>query len=95
MPQTPLMSSRLRHSMRKFKFFLTTPNQGYNLIIIFKNITVKETNTTGLNPFLTRFLVIISLVKTLFFDNSTTLKTVLICVSRINWMCLTKTSVVQ
>ena len=46
------------------------------------------------NPFLTRFFIIISLIKTVFFDNSITLKTVLICVSRINLMCLTKTSVV-
>ena len=48
-----------------------------------------------INPFLTRFLAITSPKKTVFFDNSVTLKTVLICVYRTNWMCLTKTSVVQ
>ena len=48
-----------------------------------------------LNPFLTRFFAITSPIKTVFFDNSVTLKTVLICVYRTNWMCLTKTSVVQ
>ena len=47
------------------------------------------------NPFLTRFFAITSPIKTVFFDNSVTLKTVLICVYRTNWMCLTKTSVVQ
>ena len=48
-----------------------------------------------INPFLTRFFAITSPIKTVFFDNSVTLKTVLICVYRTNWMCLTKTSVVQ
>ena len=48
-----------------------------------------------INPFLTRFFAITSPIKTVFFDNSVTLKTALICVYRTNWMCLTKTSVVQ
>ena len=48
-----------------------------------------------INPFLTRFFAITSPIKTVFFDNSVNLKTVLICVYRTNWMCLTKTSVVQ
>ena len=47
------------------------------------------------NPFLTRLFAITSPIKTVFFDNSVTLKTVLICVYGTNWMCLTKTSVVQ
>ena len=47
------------------------------------------------NPFLTRFFALTSPIKTVFFDNSVTLKTVLICVYKTNWMCLTKTSVVQ
>ena len=51
--------------------------------------------TCVLNPFLTRFFAITSPIKTVFFDNSVTLKTVLICVYKTNWMCLTKTNVVQ
>ena len=52
-------------------------------------------NESLINPFLTRFFAITSPIKTVFFDNSVTLKTALICVYRTNWMCLTKTSVVQ
>ena len=37
-----------------------------------------------INPFLTRFFAITSPIKTVFFDNSVTLKTVLICVYRTN-----------
>ena len=52
-------------------------------------------NPVYINPFLTRFFAVTSPIMTVFFDNSVTLKTVLICVYRTNWMCLTKTSVVQ
>ena len=56
---------------------------------------ISSSSNPIINPFLTRFFAITSPIKTVFFDNSVTLKTVIICVYRTNWMCHTKTSVVQ